>query len=68
MSDTAITTALPGPAPEVGVTKDMVKRGLVVAPVLIAVCGFIWGMEGAYSAAYGIALVDRKSTRLNSSH
>lgn len=57
MSDTAITTALPGPAPEVGVTKDMVKRGLVVAPVLIAVCGFIWGMEGAYSAAYGIALV-----------
>lgn len=57
MSDTAITTALPGPAPEVGVTKDMVKRGLIVAPALIAVCGFIWGMEGAYSAAYGIALV-----------
>jgi len=57
MSDTAMTTALPGPAPEVTVTKDMVKRGLIVAPIVIAVCGFIWGMNGAYSAAYGIAIV-----------
>ena len=57
MSDTAMTTALTGPSPEVSVTKDMVKRGLIVAPALIAVCGFIWGLNGAYSAAYGIALV-----------
>jgi hypothetical protein len=34
-----------------------VKRGLIVAPLVIAVCGFIWGMNGAYSAAYGIAIV-----------
>ncbi|MSV79259.1 MAG: ATP synthase subunit I [Actinobacteria bacterium] len=46
-----------GPAPEVKVTKDMVRRGLIVAPLLIVVCGFIWGMHGAYSSAYGIALV-----------
>ncbi len=52
-----ITTSLQGPAPEVSVTKDMVRRGLIVAPIIIAVCGFIWGMNGAYSAAYGIALV-----------
>ena len=45
------------PAPEVSVTKDMVKRGLVVAPLLIAVCGFIWGLHGAYSSAYGVAIV-----------
>ena len=57
MSDTAMTTALPGPAPEVAVTKDMVKRGLVVAPLLIAVCGLLWGLHGAYSSAYGIAIV-----------
>lgn len=57
MSDTAMTTALPGPAPEVAVTRDMVKRGLIVAPLLIAVCSFIWGMNGAYSSAYGIAIV-----------
>lgn len=52
-----ITMSLDGPAPEVSVTKDMVKRGLIVAPLVIAVCGFIWGMNGAYSAAYGIAIV-----------
>ncbi len=57
MSDTAMTTALPGPAPEVAVTRDMVKRGLIVAPLLIAVCAFIWGVNGAYSCAYGIAIV-----------
>jgi hypothetical protein len=53
----AMTTALPGPAPEVAVTKDMVRRGLIVAPVLIAICGVVWGLDGAYSAAYGIAIV-----------
>ena len=51
------TTALTGPAPEVGVTKDMVRRGLLVAPLLIAVSGFIWGLDGAYSCAYGIGIV-----------
>lgn len=51
------TTRLEGPAPEVSVTKDMVKRGLIVAPVLIAICGVIWGMDGAWSGAYGIALI-----------
>jgi hypothetical protein len=53
----AATISLPGPAPEVHVTKDMVRRGLIVAPVLIAVCGFIWGLHGAYSSAYGIGIV-----------
>lgn len=56
-SNPAFTTRLEGPAPEVAVTKDMVKRGLVVAPVLIAVCAVIWGLNGAYSSAYAIALV-----------
>ena len=51
------TTRFEGPAPEVGVSRDMVKRGLVVAPVLIAVAGLVWGGNGAWSAAYGIALV-----------
>ncbi len=52
-----VTTALPGPAPEVAVTKDMVRRGLIVAPVMITIFGFIWGMNGAYSSAYAIAIV-----------
>jgi hypothetical protein len=53
----AFTTRLDGPAVEVAVSADMVKRGLVVAPVLIAVCGVLWGADGAWSSAYGIAIV-----------
>lgn len=54
---TAFTTRLDGPAPEVGVSKDMIKRGLMVGPVLIAICGVIWGLHGALSSAYAIAIV-----------
>ena len=43
--------------PEVEVSRDLIKRGLLVAPVMIAICGIIWGGDGAWSAAYGIALV-----------
>lgn len=52
-----ITTRFDGPAPEVAVSTDMIKRGLVAAPVLIAICGVIWGMDGVWSSAYGIAIV-----------
>ncbi len=59
MNDIAFSMAapLPGPAPEVTVSNDMIKRGLVVAPVLIAICGLIWGLNGAWSGAYAIAIV-----------
>ena len=52
-----LTTRFDGPAPEVGISNDMIKRGLLVAPLLIAVCGVIWGGDGAWSSAYGIAIV-----------
>jgi hypothetical protein len=52
-----MTTRFEGPAPEVAVSKDMIKRGLIVAPVLIGVCAVIWGSDGAWSSAYGIAIV-----------
>ncbi len=51
------TTRVEGPAPEVEVSTDIIKRGLVVAPVLVAVCAVIWGGDGAWSSAYGIAIV-----------
>ena len=35
----------------------VVKRGLVAAPVLIAICAVIQGADGAWSAAFAIALV-----------
>lgn len=53
----SMSAPLPGPAPEVAVSNDMVKRGLIVAPLLIAICGFIWGLDGAWSSAYAIAIV-----------
>ena len=43
-------TRFDGPAPEVGVSKDMIKRGLIVAPLLIAICWVIWGANGAWSS------------------
>ncbi len=48
---------VPGPAPEVGISRDIVKRGLWVAPGLIFVAGLIWGQPGLWSSAYGIGLV-----------
>lgn len=53
----AFATRIDGPAPEVGVSKDIVRRGLIVAPVLIAICAVIWGLDGLWSGAYGVALV-----------
>ena len=53
----AMFTRFDGPAPEVGVSNDMIKRGLMVAPVLIGICAVIWGGNGAWSSAYGIAIV-----------
>lgn len=44
-------------SPEVQIATDMVRRALPVAPVLILVCGLIWGVDGALSSGYGILLV-----------
>jgi hypothetical protein len=52
-----VTTRLDGPAPEVHVSRDLIRRGLIAAPVLVAVCAVIWGGDGAWSGLYGIALV-----------
>lgn len=46
-----------GPSPEAQITRDIVKRGLIAAPVLIGVSWLVWGTEGAWSSTYGLALV-----------
>ncbi len=53
----AFATRIDGPAPEVEVSLDIVKRGLMAAPVLVALCGVIWGGDGALSSLYGIGLI-----------
>jgi hypothetical protein len=49
--------ALDGPAPETEIVRDMVKRAAYAAPVLIVVFGLIWGINGAVSTGYAIAVV-----------
>jgi hypothetical protein len=44
-------------APEQAVARDIAKRALPVAPLLIGLAALVWGGAGAASAAYGIALV-----------
>ena len=58
-SETAspIVTPVEGGPAEVEVSRDMIKRGLIAAPIIVAVNALIWGTEGAWSAAYAIALV-----------
>lgn len=56
-NDAKMATRDAGPATEVAVSTDMVKRGLIAAPLMIALCLVIWGLDGALSSAYGIAIV-----------
>jgi hypothetical protein len=45
------------PAVEQAVAMDMVRRTLPALPVLVLVAGIIWGVDGAISAGFAIALV-----------
>ncbi len=53
----AVTMRDDGPAVEMEVAIDLLRRALWVAPVLIVLSGAIWGLNGALSTGYGIALV-----------
>ncbi len=56
-ADRAVVTQLDGEPVEIKVTADMVKRGLLVAPLVIGLGALIWGSAGAWSAAFAIGLV-----------
>ena len=53
----SVHTPAPGGAVELQVSSDMVKRGLIAAPVLVLAGYLIWGSDGAWSTAYAIGLV-----------
>ena len=57
MAASPFTTRLEGPAPEVEVTRDMLRRGVWGVPFLVAICAAIWGGAGALSALFAVALV-----------
>ncbi|MFM8794370.1 MAG: ATP synthase subunit I [Acidimicrobiales bacterium] len=52
-----IAMAADGEAPEVSVSRDMVRRGLWLTPFFVVVSGVIWGLDGALSALFALALV-----------
>jgi hypothetical protein len=43
--------------PEVAVSRDLVRRGFIVAPVLVLVSLALWGWRGAPGALIGLVLV-----------
>lgn len=51
MSETAV------PEVERELANDMVRRGLPFAPVLVVLGGLVWGVDGALSVAYAVAIV-----------
>jgi hypothetical protein len=53
----SMSAPVAGDPVELQVSSDMVKRGLVVAPLLMLVAFLIWGSDGAWSSAYAIGLV-----------
>jgi hypothetical protein len=53
----AMVTQLDGEPVEIDISIDLVKRGLLVAPVLIGLAALVWGADGAWSAAFAMALV-----------
>jgi hypothetical protein len=56
-SPSPFASASRGEAPEVAVSRDLVKRGLIAAPFLLVLGGIIWGLDGVSSVAFAIGLV-----------
>jgi hypothetical protein len=52
-----ITRSPDGPPVEQHVAWDLIRRGGLLAPVLVAAAGLGWGLHGALSAGYAVALV-----------
>ncbi len=45
------------PPVERQVAGDMIRRAVPVAPVVVVLAALFWGLDGALSAAYGLAIV-----------
>jgi hypothetical protein len=44
-------------APEQQIARDIAKRAVWVAPVLVAICAAFWGWDGVISCAFGMLVV-----------
>lgn len=52
-----MTTRVEGPSPVMEVAVDIVRRGALVAPVVVGIGAAIWGTDGAASVAYALGIV-----------
>jgi len=55
-SPSLATIRVDGPAPEADVARDLARRAIPVIPAAL-LFGLCWGIDGALSAAFGLALV-----------
>lgn len=46
-----------GPAVESMITRDMIRRGFPVVPLIVMLAGIVWGAEGGISALYAVGVV-----------
>lgn len=53
----ALSTRDLGPAPEPVLVRDMAKRALGFAPLVVLACTAVWGGAGAASAGYALVIV-----------
>jgi hypothetical protein len=53
----AVSTRDLGPAPEPVLVRDMARRALAFAPIAVLACTAVWGVDGAASAGYALAVV-----------
>lgn len=56
-SSDSFLTRDPGPAVEQEIAGDMARKALWAGPVLVAFCAVAWGLDGAISSAFAVALV-----------
>ncbi len=54
---TTVVDRIEGPAPERQIAGHMAKHALWVAPAMVLAFGVVWGVDGALSALYAMALV-----------
>jgi hypothetical protein len=57
MSSSPLVTRLEGPAPESQIARDLVRRGVIAAPVLVAVSALFWRLDGVLSCLCALAIV-----------
>jgi hypothetical protein len=51
------TVPEPPQAPELQISRDLVVRGLIATPLILAVSALLGGLDGVYSSAFAIGLV-----------